>query len=197
MLAADPWVVVTAVATVVILVLTWLLVVEGRRRSRLDRERRAEEAAADRARRAEETAAADVRAQAATAAAADAELVGRKWHFEFRLRVAVGDAAPTEPPVEIRVKGANVWVHEVRLTWKPSQPPIAYWATKDAPCPPWGDVSLPYQLNSGGRALKLGWPGPNPEEQAQITQKLKVVYSALRDGPKHEREAEGGYVGWQ
>jgi hypothetical protein len=54
-------------------------------------------------------------------------------------------------------------------------------------------VVLPYQLNAGGRALELAWPGPNPHQQAQI----KMVYSALRDGPKHEREAEGGSVGWQ
>jgi hypothetical protein len=197
MLAADLWVVVTAVATVLILILTYLLVAAERRRSRAERQRRAEQEQKEERRRAEDQAAADARAQAAAAASADAELVGRPWHFEFRLRVAVGDAVPADPPVEITVKGANVWVHEVRLTWKLSQPPIAYWVTKDAPCPPWGDVSLPYQLNSGGRALELGWPGPNPDEQAQITQKLKVVYSALRDGPKHEREAEGGSVGWQ
>jgi hypothetical protein len=123
--------------------------------------------------------------------------VGQSWHFEFRLRVAVGDAAPGEPPVEITSKGANVWVHEVRLAWRPSQPVLAPWVIKDEPCPPWRDESLPYQLNSGGRPLQLGWPGPNPQQQAQIIQKIKVTYSALRDGPVHEREAEGGSVSWQ
>jgi hypothetical protein len=197
MLAADVWVVTTAVATILILILTYLLVASDRRRGRAEHRRRAEEAAAERERRAEEKTAADAKAQAQALAAADAELVGRPWRFEFRLHVAVGNAVSAQPPVEIMVKGANVWVHEVRLTWKPSQPPIAHWVAKDAPCPPWDDVSLPYQLNADGRALELGWPGANPGQQEQITQKIKVTYSALRDGPKHEREADGGSVGWQ
>lgn len=163
----------------------WLVVLE-RRKLRPTRKQRAEDKAAD-----------DAKAQTQAAHLADAELVGKTWHFEHRLRVAVGDTIPSEPPVEIMVKSANVWVHEVRLSWKHSQPAIAHWVTKDAPCPPWSGGSLPYQLNSGGRALQLGWPGPNPEQQAQIMQKIKVTYSALRDGPKHEREAEGGSVGWQ
>jgi hypothetical protein len=112
------------------LVLTYLLVASDRRRNRTSRQQRAEEAEAERERRAEAEAAADARTERAAAAAADAELVGRPWHFEFRLRVAVGEAVPNEAPIQIMVKGANVWVHEVRLSWKPSQPPIAYWVMR-------------------------------------------------------------------
>jgi hypothetical protein len=72
--------------------------------------------------------------------------------------MGAGDAFPTgfgRGASGCVIKGANVWVHELLLTWKPSQPPIAYWVTKDAPCPPWSDGSLPSHLNSGGRAIPL------------------------------------------
>jgi hypothetical protein len=186
MVASDVWVVVGSVAGVLVLVGTFWLVVLEVRKGRGERERRAEDKAA-----------ADARAQAQVFAAAEAELVGKTWILQHRLRVPVGETVPSEPPVEISIKGANVWVHEVRLTWRPSEPAIAYWITKDAPCPPWGDGSLPYHLNAGSRPLQLGWPGPTPEQQAQIMQKVKVTYSALRDGPQHERETDGGSVGWQ
>ena len=90
-----------------------------------------------------------------------------------------------------------MWVHDVRFTWKYSQPPISPWVIKDEPCPPWDGVTLPQQLNSGGRALQLGWPGQNPPRQEQIMEKMKVTYSASRDGPRHDREAQGRSVAWQ
>jgi hypothetical protein len=151
----------------------------------------------ERKKRAEDKAAADARAQAQVLTAADAELVGKAWLLQHRLRIAVGDAVPSEPPIEISIKGANVWVHEVRLTWRPSESVLAHWVTKDAACPQWGDGSLPYNLNAGSRPLQLGWPGPNPEQQARIMEKINVTYSALRDGPRHERQTDGGSVGWQ
>jgi hypothetical protein len=182
MLAVDVWTVVITVGTVLLVVLGVVPIWQKRQTRR---------------ERTEDKAAADARSLGQAAAAADAELVGRTWIMQHRLRVAVGGAVPTEPPIEINITGANVWVLEVRLTWRPREPVLAYWVTKDAPCPPWGHGSLPYHLNAGSHPLQLGWPGPQPEQLAQIMQKINVTYSALRDGPRHERETDGGIVGWQ
>jgi hypothetical protein len=79
-------------------------------------------------------------------------------------------------------RGSCVTAEGTSTTWTADRSRAARWSI---------------QLNSGGRALQLGWPGPNPDRLEQITQKIKVKYSALRDGPQHERETEGGSVAWQ
>src|SRR5687768_13221603 len=116
MLGADVWVIVGSVAGVLVLFATLWLVALERRKVRPTRKQRAAQKAAD-----------NERSRNHAAQLADAELIGKTWHFEYRLRVAVGDAVPSVPPVEISSKGANVWVHDVRLTWRPSQPALAYW----------------------------------------------------------------------
>ena len=186
MLAADWALIWTAIGSVTgVLGLIWL-VVHSLLQGRSAREDRTKN-----------NLAADTRAQRQAAAAADAALVGKQWSFNYALRAAIGDATPKRAPVEIGIVGANVWVHEVRLTWRPSQPALAPWVTKDAPCPPWPDHELPYHLSAGGRALELGWPGPNPTDQVQLLCKVEVTYSALSDGPRLERSADGGSIGWQ
>lgn len=152
-----------------------------------------------RVQRADDKAAADARSRRQEAAAAEAALVGKQWHFTFRLRAAVGDAAPAEPPVEISVTGGvNVWVHEVRLSWKPLRNGITPWSVHDGLCVPWNDdVSIPFLLKTSGHPLRLAWPGPNPSEQGPIETKIKVTYSASPEGPRREAPADGGSMGWQ
>src|SRR5205085_3682936 len=70
------------------------------RSGRRTRKERAEDKAAADARSQAEAAAADAKSLAQAAAAADAELVGKAWILQHRLRVAVGDAVPSEPPVD-------------------------------------------------------------------------------------------------
>jgi hypothetical protein len=136
-------------------------------------------------------------AKKANAHEAEIALAGVVWKFRFELRPSAGDAKPTQPPVEIRPDGANVWVHAVRLSWRPSQPG-SEWVTDDAECPLWrGDDSLPIQLFTTSRALELGWPGPNPETQIQLFTRLRVEWSATEKGPRHWREADSGSTNWQ
>lgn len=136
-------------------------------------------------------------ARKASAHEAEIALSGVAWQFRFQLRPVVGAASPTQPPVEIRTVGANVWVHTVRLSWMPSQPG-GTWTIDDADCPPWRvDESPPVQLFTTGRALELAWPEPNPDQQVQLHTRLRVQWSATKKGPKHWREADGGSTSWQ
>lgn len=81
-------------------------------------------------------------ARKARAYEAKIALAGVPWHFKFEIRAKAGLGEPARAPVEIHPVGANVWVHEVRLSWKPSRDAI--WTTNDAVCPPWTDQdSLP------------------------------------------------------
>jgi hypothetical protein len=57
------------------------------------------------------------------ASSGDIALSGTEWSFRHFLRPKVGDAAPSRAPVQISVVGANVWIHEVRLTWRPKARP--------------------------------------------------------------------------
>jgi|1186.fasta_scaffold04924_2 hypothetical protein len=145
--------------------------------------------------RAEDEAAADRRSRSNAVMAADVALAGKPWRLESRLRVPVGDAQP-DAPIAITSVGASVWVHDVRLTWRPQQPALAHWVVKDEPCAPWRG-SLPQELEADGRPLLFAWPGPAPRQQEPIMQKIEVTYSALRDGPRQQREVQNRQVGWQ
>lgn len=137
-----------------------------------------------------------IAARKARAHEAEIALAGVPWHFKFEIRAKAGPGEPARPPLEIHVVGANVWVHNVRLSWRPSRDKD--WTTDDAICPPWRpEDTLPMQLFTTSRAMELGWPGPNPAQQEQIHQRIRLEWSATEDGPKHWRDADGGTTGWQ
>lgn len=135
----------------------------------------------------------------ANAREAEVALAGVAWTFHFELRpVAGSDGVLGDSPVEVRPLGANLWVHEVRLSWRPAQQGTE-WVTDDATCAPYRpeDGPLPVQLFTTGRGLKLAWPGPNPPEVVQLTTRVRVLWSATAKGPKHWRDAESGSTNWQ
>lgn len=141
---------------------------------------------------------ADARAHAADARADEATLSTRAWSLQGSLFpvAAIGAARTSRAPIEVWVDGANVWVHEVRLSWGFALPQPALIAT-DALCVPRGNEQLPVQLfATSGRPLGLDWPGDMPAEQRSLTYQLRARYSVARDGRTFWREVAVANVTW-
>lgn len=127
----------------------------------------------------------------------EAAMASTPWAFKYELAPVLRDEKPEHPPISISIEGSNMWVHDVRLSWRPRG--LSEWVTEDARCEPWfSDQSLPVQLFArGGPVLKFQWPGQNPQERTQLGMVLEVLYSVSEHGEKRWRSVGHGSIGWR
>jgi hypothetical protein len=137
---------------------------------------------------------ADKRESEAAAREEEAALATTPWIIHHELAPVVEGHDVKRAPVLIRPKGINLWVHEVRLSWRPVG--ATEWVRENAVCPSLG-ANLPVQLFSNGAGLTLDWPGPQPKEQEQLDYRVRVQYSVSERGATRWRLSEGGSLSWQ
>jgi hypothetical protein len=136
-----------------------------------------------------QSAAAAKRAEEATLAFAD-------WGFDCFLRPCPRSSPMPclYYPLEIRSRGASVWVHEVKLTWRiedlwPNESGGGYCAA------PHG---LPVKLLVGDDfGVPLLWPDSGPEAMGPLSANVWVTWSLTRDGMQEDRTAHIAAVEWQ
>ncbi len=139
------------------------------------------------------------REKAAMAAAEEAKLAATEWTLHAELRPRAGllwDFPPQEPPILLYLSGANVWLHEVVLSWGFASE--RGWVLENGRCEPADEgVLLPRLIYSGDRKLRLSWPGAPPNRQEQLRCELRACCSLTKDGPEYWRDVRVSGVNWQ
>ncbi len=138
------------------------------------------------------------REKAALALAEATTLAATEWvlHASLSPRTGLIWDFPPDPPILLYVSGANVWLHEVALTWGYASE--RDWVLENGACGPIEEeVALPTQVYAGDRKLRLSWPGHMPERQEQLRVKLRACCSLTKEGSKHWRDVRVSSVSWQ
>ena len=94
------------------------------------------------------------------------------------------------------VSGANVWLHEVLLTWGWSQSPPGTWVASNAPCTPLTE-KLPLQMFAADKKIRLAWPGSHPDHQEQLRYEMRALCSLSRSGPRFSRDVLVNSCSWE
>ena len=136
-------------------------------------------------------------AEAAAERAEEAALAGTAWKLSASLhpRAGLGER-PDAPGVLLYVSGANVWLHEVLLSWGWSQPPPGSWVATRASCKPITG-QLPIQVYSGDKKLRMAWPGSHPDHQDQLQYEMRALCSLSRSGPTFWRDVLVNSYSWE
>lgn len=141
--------------------------------------------------------AANRQAVAIAARAEETALASVEWGLYCKLRPPSQESGrPALPPVELSVRGANVWVHQVIARWgKPLtlEPPQGGGYCWDYE----GPHALPAMVNSSGPPLLLSLPPEVPLEPTDVPFDISVVWSLAFDGPQQLRTALITEISWQ
>jgi hypothetical protein len=127
---------------------------------------------------------------------------GAHEHQPFRLTAELhpmvrrDDKRRSEMPgVIIRLRGANVWIHEMRLSWGPNI--LTGWTVDRAYLRPWADSTVLPALIHDRDELRFEWPGDDPEDRVGLRCALEAFYSLARESAVESMTFEPQRIEWQ